>query len=145
MLNDILTLNQLQWLPNRLNFPQIAWPWYWAWPSLNYAWFHGTFATGMAWKQGAYILHDTWFRPPFWGLDYAIIVEISLSVCPFTTLTLYSPRYFLDFAYNPRSPVVHLFSSIVIVTSRFFSICCSKIEMRMYKRYYKQRMNQRTQ
>ena len=39
MLNDILTLDQLQWLPNRSYFPPILWPWYRAWPSPNYEWF----------------------------------------------------------------------------------------------------------
>ena len=32
MLNDIVTLDQLQWS----QFPPILWPWYQAWPSLNY-------------------------------------------------------------------------------------------------------------
>ena len=31
MLNDILTLDQLQWLPNQSDFLPIAWPWYWLW------------------------------------------------------------------------------------------------------------------
>ena len=36
MKNDILTLDQLQWLPSRSDFPPISWPWYRAWPSPNY-------------------------------------------------------------------------------------------------------------
>ena len=36
MLNDILTLDHLQLLSNRSDFPPISWPWYRAWPSTNY-------------------------------------------------------------------------------------------------------------
>ena len=39
MLDDILTLDQLQWLPNRSDFPPISRPWYRAWPWPNYEWF----------------------------------------------------------------------------------------------------------
>ena len=39
ILNAILTLDQLQWLPNRSDFPPISGPWYRAWPSPNYEWF----------------------------------------------------------------------------------------------------------
>ena len=39
MLNDILTLDQLQWLSNLSDFPPISWQWYRAWPSPNYKWF----------------------------------------------------------------------------------------------------------
>ena len=30
--------------------------------------FHGAFATGWAYQQGALTLPDTWFRPPLWDL-----------------------------------------------------------------------------
>ena len=39
MLKDILSLDQLQWLPNRSDFRPISWPWYRAWSSPNYDWF----------------------------------------------------------------------------------------------------------
>ena len=37
--------------------------------------FHGAFATGVASQQGTLTPPDTWFRPPFWGLAYALYVE----------------------------------------------------------------------
>ena len=39
MLNDILTFDQLQWLPNQSDFALILWSWYRAWTSPNYEWF----------------------------------------------------------------------------------------------------------
>ena len=36
MLNDILKLDQLQWLPNRSDFASILLPLYWIWPFPNY-------------------------------------------------------------------------------------------------------------
>ena len=65
MLNDILTLNQLQWLPNRSNFPPISWPLYRDWPSPNYELFLWSTCTGVACQQGTLTLPDTWFRPNF--------------------------------------------------------------------------------
>ena len=58
---------------------------------LNIFQVHGAFATGVASQQGTLTLLDTWFRPPFWGLAYAPIVETS-----FIELAI----YFLDF--SPR-------------------------------------------
>ena len=52
--------------------------------------FYGTFATGVTCKQGILIRPDTWFRPAFFGLAYAQIVETSFPnlPCPFATFHL---------------------------------------------------------
>ena len=52
MLNGILALGQLQWLPNRSDFPPIAWPWYWAWPSPNNEWFPWSIYNGCGMPAG---------------------------------------------------------------------------------------------
>ena len=46
MLNDILTLDQLQWLPSQSDFPSISWPWYRDWPSPNYELFPWSICNG---------------------------------------------------------------------------------------------------
>ena len=51
VLNYILTLDQ-QWLLNRLDFPLISWPWYWAWLSPNYEWFPWSICNGCAMPAG---------------------------------------------------------------------------------------------
>ena len=44
--------------------------------------FHGAFATGVTCKQGILIRPDAWFRPAFFGLAYAQIVETSYPNLP---------------------------------------------------------------
>ena len=79
MLNEILTLVKLQWLPNRSVFQHISWPWYRAWPSPNYEWFPWIICNGCGMPTGnAYpSAHMAPFRPPFWGVACAPIVENS--------------------------------------------------------------------
>ena len=68
MLNNILTLDQLQWLPSRSSFPPIS--------CFNTeldlhqitSRFYGAIATGMACQQGTLTHPDTWFLPPVWDL-----------------------------------------------------------------------------
>ena len=78
MLNDILTIDKLQWLPNLSDLLSISWLRYQAWPSPNYDWFHGGFATGVTCKHGTLTLPDTWFCL-FLGHVYASIVGPSFS------------------------------------------------------------------
>ena len=40
--------------------------------------FHGAFVTGVACHRGTLTSPDTWFRPPFWRLAYALIAETRL-------------------------------------------------------------------
>ena len=86
MLNGILTLDQLQWLPYQSDFSTILWPWHRAWPSPNYEWFPWSICNGCympaenAYPSGHLI-------SPLLGLPYAPIVETS-----FPALDL----YFLD-------------------------------------------------
>ena len=53
--------------------------------------FHGAFATGVACQQGTLTLPDTWFRPPFWGLANAPIVETKFLELAMSLLD-FSPR-----------------------------------------------------
>ena len=55
---------------------QTSWPWYRAWPSLNYDWFPWSICNGCGMPVGNGYLPDTLFRP-FWGLAYAPIDETS--------------------------------------------------------------------
>ena len=55
MLNDILTVDQIQWLPNRSDFPPISWPWYRAWPSPNYKWFPWSICNGCGMPAGNFL------------------------------------------------------------------------------------------
>ena len=68
MFNDILTLDQLQWLPNRSDFLPMSWPWYKTWPSTNFGWFPWIIASGVANQQETLLHPNTWFRPPFGDL-----------------------------------------------------------------------------
>ena len=78
MLNDILTLDHLQWFFNRSDFPTISWPWYRAWPSPNYEWFSWSICNGCVMPAGnAYPSGHLILPPPPLGLAYARIVETS--------------------------------------------------------------------
>ena len=77
--NDILTLDQLQWLPYRSDFSPIPWPWYRAWPLLNYEWFSLCICNGCDMPAGksypSGLLVPSLFRHV--GLANAPIVETS--------------------------------------------------------------------
>ena len=77
MSNEILTLDQWQWLYNRSDIHPISWPWYRDRPSPNHEWF----ATGVASQQGTLTLPDTCqlFRPPFWDL---LLLQLLRPVLP---------------------------------------------------------------
>ena len=101
MSNDILTLDQLQWLPNRSYFPPISWPWYQAWLSPTYEWFSCSICNGCGMPAGNAYHSGHLVQSPFWGLAYAPIVETRfpvLVVVHSRLFTLNTPRYFLDFA-----------------------------------------------
>ena len=86
MLNDILTLTSYSDFPIDFAFHDLV-------TGLDLhritSSFHGAFVTDLASQWGTLTLPDTWFRPPFWGLAYAPIVETS-----FTELAI----SFLDFS-----------------------------------------------
>ena len=77
MLNEILTLDQLQWLLNRSDFPPISWPWNPAWPSLNYEWFTLGICNGCGVTAGNAYPSGHLVPSPFLGLACAPIVETS--------------------------------------------------------------------
>ena len=99
MLNDILTLDLLQWLYNRsdhqindldteLDLHQMT------------SCFHGAFATGVTWKQGTFNLPNS-VPSPFVGRAYAPIVDRwdqFSKICRVLSrrFTLKTPRCFLD-------------------------------------------------
>ena len=89
MLNDILTLDQLQWLANLSDFSPISWPWNWAWPSPNYEWFPWSICNG---GMPALTFPET-LRPPFWDL---LLLQFLRPVfqnlpCLFSTFHLENP------------------------------------------------------
>ena len=87
MLKDILSLDHLQCLPNRSDFPPISWPWCRAWCAPNYDWF----ATGVACQQGTLTLSDTWLRPHCLCSNcWDQFPELDVSFLDF------SPRYLLN-------------------------------------------------
>ena len=93
MLNDIPTLDQLQWLANLSDFSPISLPRNWAWPSPNYEWFPWSFATHVACQQGMLTFPETWLRPPFWDL---LLLQFLRPVfqnlpCLFSTFHLENP------------------------------------------------------
>ena len=96
MLNDILTLDQLQWLPNRSDFPPMSLLWYRAWPSPNYEWFPWSICNGWGCQQGTLTLPDTWFRPPFGDLlMLQLLRPVYRTYRIFSRFfTLNTPRYF---------------------------------------------------
>ena len=76
MLNDILTLDQLEWFPNRKDFSPISWPGYRDWSSPNYKWFPWCICNGCDMPAGnAYTSGH--LVPSFYGFAYAPIAETS--------------------------------------------------------------------
>ena len=121
MLNDILTLDQLQWLPNRSDFPPISWPWYRAWLSPNYEWFPLSICNELDLPTGNAYPSRHLVPSPFWGLAYAQIIETSfpefavsfLEFSPFKNL----PRCFPWFCLLYGSPTVmccHIYNYNVV-------------------------------
>ena len=102
MLNEILSLDQLQWLPNRSDFPPISWPWYQAWPSPNYEWFPWIICNGCGMPAGN--AYPSWtlvpFLPPFGDLlILQLLRPVFQTFCVVSRFfTSYTPRYFLHFA-----------------------------------------------
>ena len=98
MLNDILILDQLQWLPNRSDFPPISWPKYRAWPSPNYESFLWSIFNGCDIQAGNTYPSGHLVLSPFLGLAYAPIVETrfpelamsSLDFSPWTPIGTFS-------------------------------------------------------
>ena len=76
--------------------------------------FHGAFATGVASQQGTLTIPDTWFRPPFWGLANAPIVE---------TKFLELAMSLLDF--SPRIPL-GTFSILLPISAQNLNVSHSK-------------------
>ena len=98
MLNDILSLDQLQWLPKRSDFTPIFITLI---PGLTFTELGVVSIEHLqrvASQQGTLNLSCTWFRPLFWTLAYAPIVEISfielavsvLDIWPWIPLGTYS-------------------------------------------------------
>ena len=71
--NDILTLDQLHWIPYQSDFTPIVWPWYRAWPLPNYEWFPWSIC-----NLRTLTLSGTRFRP-FWDL---LILQLLRPVFP---------------------------------------------------------------
>ena len=89
---DILTLDQLHWLANRLDFSPIPWPLYRAWPSPNYERFPWNICNGCRMPEGNARLNPSPRTPctvRFLGLAYAPIMETSF---------LQLAMFFLDFS-----------------------------------------------
>ena len=88
MFNDILTFDELQWLPNRSDFSSITWPGYRAWPSSNCECFPWGICNGFdillknAYPSGHLV-------PPFWWLAYALIVNTSFPELAMSFLDLH--------------------------------------------------------
>ena len=65
MLNDILTLDQLQWLLYWSDCLPNLWPKYRAWPSPNYEWFPWSILNGCGIPARNAYPYDRWFCPIF--------------------------------------------------------------------------------
>ena len=102
MLNDILTLDKLQWLPNRSDFPPISWPWYRTWPWPNYEWFPWSICNGCDMSAGNTYPSRLLPPPPFLGGGDLLTLQLLSPVfpnlsCIFSTSLLF-PLYFLNLA-----------------------------------------------
>ena len=103
MLNDILTLDQLQWLANLSDFSPISWPWNWAWPLPNYEWLPWSICNACGMPAGNAYFSGNLVTSPFFGTCFcANSWDQFFRTCRvFSRLfTLKTPRYFLDFAFN---------------------------------------------
>ena len=122
MLNDILTLYQLQWPPNRSDFPPISWPRYWSWPSPNYEWFQWSICNGFGMQAGNAYPSGHLFPFPLLGTCVCSNSwYLFWRACVFSRLfTVNTPMYFLDFAFywapGPTSCLE------IFLTSTFYSI-----------------------
>ena len=58
-------LDQLEWHPNRSDFPLISWHWYRTWPSPNYERFPWSVCNGCGMPAGNAYPSGTCFRPAF--------------------------------------------------------------------------------
>ena len=77
IINDILTLDQLQWLTYRPDFSPMSWR-YWAWPSPNYKWFPWSIWNGCGMPAGnAY--HSGHLVPSLLGQAYDPIAVTSFT------------------------------------------------------------------
>ena len=76
MLNEILTLDQLKWLPYRSDFSQIWRPWYRAWFLPNYEWFLWSICNGCGMPAGN-TYPSGHLVPSLLGVGYVPIIEIS--------------------------------------------------------------------
>ena len=93
MLNDILTLDHLQWFSTDQTFQQFHDPDKELDLHRITSGFHLAFATDIACQQGTLTLPDTWFCPPFWDL---LMLEFLRPVfpnlpCLFSTFHLVYP------------------------------------------------------
>ena len=77
MLNDILTLDQLQWLANLSDFSPIPWPWNWPWPSPNYEWFPWSICNACGMPAGNAYTFWHLVSSPFLGPAFAPVLETS--------------------------------------------------------------------
>ena len=104
MFNDILTLDQLQWLSNQSDL--ISWPWHRIWPSPNYEWFPWSICNGCGMSAGnsypSRHLILSLFGTSYWSNCWD---HFSLTCPVFSQLFTFNiPRYFLDFALDPSRP-----------------------------------------
>ena len=98
MLNDILTLDKLQWLLHWSDFSLFLWPWYRAWPSPNYEWFPWSICNGCGTPAGNAYPSDIWFHPPFWTCLCSNRWDHFSRACRvfYQLFTLNTQRFFLD-------------------------------------------------
>ena len=101
MLNDILTLDQLQWLANLSDFSPISWPWTELDLHRITSGFHGAFATDVACQQWTLTFPETWLRPLFGTCFCSNSWDQFSRTCRlFSTFHLEYPSVLLDFAFN---------------------------------------------
>ena len=92
--NDILTLDQFQWLTNRSDFPTISWRWYRALSPPNYEWSSWSMCSGCGMPAGNAYSSGHLVPSPFLRLAYAPILLRPVFrnlPCLFTTIHLEYP------------------------------------------------------
>ena len=104
--NDILQLDQLQWLLIWSDFSPFLWFSYRAWPLPNCQWFPWSICKGCGMPAGNAYPSGTWFCP-FLGLAYAAIVETSFLklAVTFPTFHLGYPLVLSQFCFNNISTI----------------------------------------
>ena len=80
ILNDILKLDQEQWLPNRLDVSPILWPWYRDWPLPNCERFPESFFNGYGMLAGNAYPSGHLFCP-FWTPVLSLLGTCICSSC----------------------------------------------------------------